>query len=232
MADVTHTILRGGVKKSKPPRREVCAQGRIVVAEQELSWCGKEVASWVLRGLVMCFGKKEGKIMRSIAWFLVAASLLVFTGLGLSAVQAAEQKQATADQKQTTDQKQGQGQDQWRYARHNGEWWYWLPANRWVYWRDSRWNTYDPKTFTYPNATGVVATSRNGSTDGSRAASNSDIRPFYGHAESNLDRRPLEANNEVGPFYGHALPSEVFGGWRARRSIRPFYGHAVSSYSD
>jgi hypothetical protein len=148
--------------------------------------------------------------------------------LGFSVVQAAEQKQAD-DQKQTTDQKQSQGQDQWRYTFHNGEWWYWLPTNRWVYWRDSRWNAYDPKTFTYPNASGVVAT---GSTYGSRAATDSDIRPFYGHALSGLDRRPLETNNEVGPFYGHALPSEVFGGWRARRSIRPFYGHAISSYSD
>ena len=68
--------------------------------------------------------------------------------------------------------------------------------------------------------------------DGSQAAADSDIRPFYGHAISNLDRRTLEANNEVGPFYGHALPSEVFGGWRDRRSIRPFYGHAVSSDGD
>ena len=169
--------------------------------------------------------------MRSMARFVVAASFLAFAGLGLSAVQAAEQKQAT-DQKQTTDQKQGQGQDQWRYTFHNGEWWYWLPASRWVYWRDSRWNAYDPKTYTSPSSSGVVATSRNGSTYGSRAANGSDIRPFYGHAVSDLDRRPLEANNEVGPFYGHALPSEVFGGWRARRSIRPFYGHAVSSSGD
>ena len=115
---------------------------------------------------------------------------------------------------------------------HNGEWWYWLPAGRWVYWRDNRWNDYDPKTFTGPVSSGVVATSRAGSSQGSQAAANSDIRPFYGHAQSSLDRRPLEEDNEVGPFYGHALPSEVFGGWRGRRSIRPFYGHAVSSDGD
>lgn len=167
--------------------------------------------------------------MRFIARSVVIAGFLATIVLGLSTVQAAEQKRA-ADQKQTTVQKQGQ--DQWRYTFHNGEWWYWLPANRWVYWRDSRWNAYDSKTFTYPNASGVVVTSRNGSSYGSRAADNSDIRPFYGHAVSDLDRRSLEANNEAGPFYGHALPSEVFGGWRARRSIRPFYGHAVSSNDD
>ena len=126
--------------------------------------------------------------MRSIARFVVDCEFLAIIVLGLSAVQAAEQKQAAdqkqaVDQKKTADQKQGQGQDQWRYTFHNGEWWYWLPADRWVYWRDNRWNDYDPKTFTYPNASGVVVTSRNGSSYGSRAADNSDIRPFYGHAD-------------------------------------------------
>src|SRR5664280_1684980 len=122
--------------------------------------------------------------MRSMTRFVVTASFLAFAGLGLSAVQAAEQKQ-TADQKQTTDR--SQGQDQWRYTFHNGEWWYWLSAGRWVYWRDSRWNAYDPKTFTSPNSSGVVATSQNGSTYGSRTTNDSDIRPFYGHAVSDLD---------------------------------------------
>lgn len=168
--------------------------------------------------------------MRSIVRSVVIASFLAITAFGLSAVQAAEQKQA-ADQKQTTDQQPGQGQDQWRYTCHNGEWWYWLPANRWVYWRDNRWNDYDPKTFAARNFSGVVASSQIGPGYGSRAANNSDVRPFYGHALSNLDRRPLEANNEVGPFYGHALPSEVFG-WRARRSVQPYYGHAASSSGD
>ena len=40
-------------------------------------------------------------------------------------------------------------------------------------------------------------------------ASTQDNRPFYGHALSDIDRRPLVRNEEVGPFYGHALPSEV-----------------------
>jgi hypothetical protein len=169
--------------------------------------------------------------MRFIARSVVVASFLAVRALGLSAVQAAEQKQA-ADQKQTTTQKPGQGQDQWRYTFHNGEWWYWLPASRWVYWRDNRWNDYNPKTFVFLNSSGVLATNQTGSNYGSRTANDSDIRPFYGHAQSDLDRRPLEANNEVGPFYGHALPNEVFGGWRARRSVRPFYGHAASSNGD
>jgi hypothetical protein len=159
--------------------------------------------------------------MRAIRWVLLAASVFAFTALGLSAVQAAEQRST-------------QAQDHWRYLFHNGEWWYWMPQGRWVYWRDNRWNDYNPRTFTYDTQSFAAGDYRVGSVPsggvgpiaGNRAAPTPDNRPFYGHAISNLDRRPLEANGEVGPFYGHALPSEVFGGWR---SIRPYYGHAVSS---
>jgi hypothetical protein len=167
--------------------------------------------------------------MGSMTRFVVVVSLLAFVGLGLSTVQAVEQKQG-AGQKQTTGQKQVQ--DQWRYTFHDGEWWYWLPTSRWVYWRDNQWNAFDSKTYVAPNSSGVVATARSGSTYGSRTFDNSDIRPFYGHAESILDRRSLQINEEVGPFYGHALPGEVLGGWRTGSAIRPFYGHAVSEYGD
>ncbi len=34
--------------------------------------------------------------------------------------------------------------DAWRYKQHNGQWWYWLPSNRWVVWTDGRWM--DPPT--------------------------------------------------------------------------------------
>jgi hypothetical protein len=172
--------------------------------------------------------------MRSMRRLVVVASFLALAGLGLSAVLAADSKQSAGQgqvvqQKQSDHQKQGPTQDRWRYTFHNGEWWYWLPTDRWVYWRNDRWNDYDPKAYTAPVSPGGSVASRTGSTDGSRAVNDSDIRPFYGHAVSNLDRRTLEENNEVGPFYGHALPSEVFGPGRGRRGIRPFYGHAVSS---
>lgn len=154
--------------------------------------------------------------MRPRVRFVVLVGFLCVAAFSLAAVRAAEQGT-------------GQGQNQWRYTFHNGQWWYWLPAGRWVYWRDNRWNDYDPKTFTSSNSSGVVAAGRAGSSSESRATTQSDVRPFYGHALSNLDRRRLQENNEVGPFYGHALPSEVFGPCRARRSVAPFYGHAVSS---
>ncbi len=154
--------------------------------------------------------------MLSMTRFAIVASVLAIGQLALSAVPAADQ---------TTKQ----SQDQWRYTFHNGEWWYWLPTNRWVYWRGNQWNDYDARTFASAHSSGVVAASSAGSASGSQAAANSDVRPFYGHSVSDLDRRPLDENGEAGPFYGHALPGEVFGPWRARRSLRPFYGHAISS---
>ena len=87
---------------------------------------------------------------------------------------------------------------------------------------------YDPKSFVSNRSAAVAQSSQVEPTYGNRA-SGSDIRPFYGHAESNFGYQS-SGENEVGPFYGHAMPGEVLGGWRARRSsTRPYYGHAVSS---
>src|SRR5712672_2254825 len=35
----------------------------------------------------------------------------------------------------------------WRYRYHRGEWWYWMPANYWTYYRNGNWLTYDPGTY-------------------------------------------------------------------------------------
>jgi hypothetical protein len=153
--------------------------------------------------------------MRSIILLVVVTTLFVLAGVGLSTAQAAPQTSATT-----------QNPDAWRYTFHNGGWWYWLPTNRWVYWRDNQWNNYDPKT--YAASTTVVVPSGDASAGATaRASDNGENRPFYGHAVSDLDRRPQQPNSEVGPFYGHALPNEFFG--RTRLFGRPYYGRAVSS---
>jgi hypothetical protein len=183
------------------------------------------------------FGK-GGKIMRSSMWCVVTAGFLAVTLVGLSIVQAADQKQTTHQkqpvaQKQATDPKPTAdpkpGDDRWRYTFHNDEWWYWLPAGRWVYWRNSQWNKYDPKNYVAPIATDLIAATPVGSIPGNRTTPDADTRPFYGRAVSDLDRRALAPNNEVGPFYGRTLPNEIIGGWGNRRSDRPFYGRAGSS---
>ena len=49
--------------------------------------------------------------------------------------------------------------DRWRYKWHNGQWWYWLPSERWVIWVDDRWEDYLPPapaavtTYSYPRQT-------------------------------------------------------------------------------
>jgi len=35
----------------------------------------------------------------------------------------------------------------WRYRFYRGEWWYWMPANYWTYYRNGNWLTYDPATY-------------------------------------------------------------------------------------
>jgi hypothetical protein len=160
-----------------------------------------------------------------MALLLAAAGLLAVAQAGLPAVNGAEPKAKQNNQKQDD--------QQWRFTFHNGEWWYWLPENRWVYWRDNRWNDYNPQTFTYRNnggaafvPAGQVVTGYSGYA--TQTVPNEEIRPYYGHAESQLDRRSLQQNEETGPFYGHALPNEVFGPWRSRNANRPYYGHAIS----
>jgi hypothetical protein len=35
----------------------------------------------------------------------------------------------------------------WRFAQHNGEWWYYGPQNSWMYHRDGQWNQFQQDTF-------------------------------------------------------------------------------------
>jgi hypothetical protein len=148
--------------------------------------------------------------MRSLTCLVVVAAVFALVGFGLATVQAAEQGAAPS-------------QDQWRYTFHNGEWWYWMPAGKWVYYRNDQWNDYDPKTFTSNNS-GAVAVDGISSSSASRSTPDSDTRPFYGRVVGAPERRPLETNGEVGPFYGRVLPNEFFGPARGRRSAGPFYG--------
>jgi hypothetical protein len=35
----------------------------------------------------------------------------------------------------------------WRFARHNGEWWYYTPQNNWMYHRNGQWNAFTANNF-------------------------------------------------------------------------------------
>jgi len=45
-----------------------------------------------------------------------------------------------------------QSGDHWRYRWHNGTWWYWTPANRWVYRNGNEWTNYEPAIVAVPDA--------------------------------------------------------------------------------
>ncbi len=46
------------------------------------------------------------------------------------------------DQLNTGKQTNGES---WRYRKHDGKWWYWLPSNRWVVWDGNRWVDRKPR---------------------------------------------------------------------------------------
>jgi hypothetical protein len=37
--------------------------------------------------------------------------------------------------------------NRWRFVLHNGEWWYWMPGDYWMYYRDNNWNRFDPYAY-------------------------------------------------------------------------------------
>ena len=157
--------------------------------------------------------------MRMTVRALAVAGFFAISAFGLSVAQA-------ADQKQTTNQQQEQ---HWRYLFYNSEWWYWLPTNQWVYWRGNQWNSYDSRTYTYPQIAGVssIASNGNGGSYGGgwayagAAVDNSDIGPYYGHAISSTPA-------EIGPYYEYPSPIVSFGSGGLYEANRPFYGHAIA----
>lgn len=40
------------------------------------------------------------------------------------------------------------GGETWRFRRHQGQWWYWLPSEKWVVWNGERWVNHVPQATT------------------------------------------------------------------------------------
>jgi hypothetical protein len=57
------------------------------------------------------------------------------------------QAAAAVDAQTDNAQPPAQAADAWRFRRHNGAWWYWLPSNRWVYWTGEKWTPYRAQTY-------------------------------------------------------------------------------------
>jgi hypothetical protein len=77
------------------------------------------------------------------------------------AAAAADAPQAKAPANDSTGAPAPSG-EVWRYKRHQGLWWYWLPSNKWVYWTDNRWVPYDAESYAKFNAARQPATTTYG----------------------------------------------------------------------
>ena len=61
------------------------------------------------------------------------------------------QGQAAAAGAQAGQQNRG---EQWRYRRFNGQWWYYLPSNRWMVWNGNAWTEPMARAGSTQNQTG------------------------------------------------------------------------------
>lgn len=178
--------------------------------------------------------------MRS--FLLIATSFLALTLFSVAA-QAAEEKQKEATKP-----------EQWRYVRHRGLWWYWLPEGRWVYWQHDRWNDLSSSVKCGPATASASARSGEGTRAGGftlsaferetgqsstatygtprmyrQGASDSAIGPRYGHQASSVGYPMISRSAEVGPFYGKADSSVRYPPLSGGVEVGPFYGKADSS---
>jgi hypothetical protein len=95
----------------------------------------------------------EGQSMRRTAqWVLVVLAVFMGTGTVLSAAHAggldSDQSIAVTNAQDSASGqlRASQPDDAWRYRRHGGRWWYWLPSEKWVYWTGDRWTAYRPQS--------------------------------------------------------------------------------------
>jgi len=79
-----------------------------------------------------------------------------------------DNRQQVRDNRQDNrqDRRDDRADNRWRYRYHNGEWWYWMPANHWMYYRDNNWSKYDANSFRNSNrySTGYRGVNRGAAT--------------------------------------------------------------------
>lgn len=79
----------------------------------------------------------------------VAFAMVVSLGAAVSSSRAADADSAPLVQAArlnvpVADQPAASGSgESWRYRRHGGQWWYWLPSEKWVVWTADRWTAYE-----------------------------------------------------------------------------------------
>ena len=96
--------------------------------------------------------------MRAMIWSALAAlavgvnvSWAQDSGTAVSASGAPPQAGSAAAAGEGTGTEKSPGET-WRYRKHQGMWWYWLPSNQWVYWTDDHWVPYEADSYAKLNA--------------------------------------------------------------------------------
>ncbi len=62
-------------------------------------------------------------------------------------VSAPRPSDATAAEVDAAHATSPEASQRWRFKRHQGLWWYWLPSDRWVYWTGDKWVPYDAESY-------------------------------------------------------------------------------------
>jgi hypothetical protein len=115
--------------------------------------------------------------------------------------------------------------NRWRYKHHQGRWWYWLPSERWVVWKDGRW--IDPPTQTIVTDNGGPEYQSEGEY----------VVPAPSRAARILEPRPRSwyytGRTYDGPYYYYDEFYEPYGGSRPHPDYpipRPYPPRYRSSY--
>jgi len=113
----------------------------------------------------------------------------------------------------------------WRYRKHEGRWWYWMPSNRWVVWMDGRW--VDPPTQALETEPAEIsqyhAVPSYGAPAPSPAARLLQPRPRDWYYSGGVYDGPYYYYDEFYEPYGGARPYPYYPEPRIN-SRRPYYG--------
>jgi len=83
----------------------------------------------------------------------IAVAIVVGMGAAVSAAETVDADEAQlvaatkSNEPAASETKATQPGETWRYRRHGGLWWYWLPSEKWVYWTGDRWTGYEARTY-------------------------------------------------------------------------------------
>jgi hypothetical protein len=133
---VRQGLRRTGEVAVEGTRRVVQGAGQAVGAAGRATVGVAQGAADVTRGVVGGAVDATGRVIQGTAQGVAAGVDAITPNLPLQARAGATL--SAADQARDA---------RWRFAQHNGEWWYYSPENSWMYHRDGQWNQFAQDSF-------------------------------------------------------------------------------------